>query len=50
MTTDSYYAIGKSHLVCQDVARHGDGETPFIIVRARKSGCRLNTATWGASR
>lgn len=32
MTTDSYYAIGKSHLVCQDVARHGDGETPFIIV------------------
>lgn len=32
MTTDSYYAIGKSHLVCQDVARHGDGETPLIIV------------------
>lgn len=32
MTTDSYYAIGKSHLVCQDVARHGNGEHQFIIV------------------
>ncbi len=32
MTTDSFYAIGKSHLVCQDVARHGDGENPFVIV------------------
>lgn len=32
MTTDSFYAIGKSHLVCQDVARHGDGEHPFVIV------------------
>jgi len=32
MTTDSHYAIGKSHLVCQDVARHVNGEHPFIIV------------------
>ena len=32
MIADSYYAIGKSHLVCQDVARHGNGEHQFIIV------------------
>ena len=32
MTTDSYYAIGKSHTVCQDVARHGGDRSPFIIV------------------
>lgn len=32
MSTDSYYAIGKSHTVCQDVARHGDGKRPFIAV------------------
>ena len=35
-SADSHYAIGKSHLYCQDYALHGQRPTPLVIV---SDGC-----------
>ncbi|EIJ41248.1 hypothetical protein BegalDRAFT_0328 [Beggiatoa alba B18LD] len=29
---DSFFTIGKTHVVCEDYALHGDSPTPFLIV------------------
>lgn len=42
MTVDSYFAIGKTHLVCQDYAYHDTGKLPFGLVA---DGCSSSPHT-----